>query len=308
MPGPPPGDVNPLPRRSRDPRRRILAAAGIALLLAAALALPALLEGFRHPVAGLAARAPRRTALMLAREAEARRAGRTPRTRQSWVPYDRISPTLRRAVLIAEDDAFFSHGGLDWNEIGASARANWRARRIVRGGSTITQQLARNLFLGERRTLDRKLAEVVLAWRLERTLSKRRIFELYLNLIEWGDGVYGAEAAARSWYGVPAAQLGPREAAALAAVIINPRRYSPVAPSRRIEKRIRTIVNRMARRGFLTPDESDAALGRAPLPAAADTTAPPTDTTGLDGTGVDPGPAEPPDGRVADSLSLPAPP
>src|SRR5207244_7739094 len=116
---------------------------------------------------------------------------RTLRIDQRWVPYGRISPLLRRAVLVAEDDAFFQHGGLDWNEINASMRRDLEQRHVVRGGSTITQQLARNLFLGDQRTIVRKLTEAFLAVRLERELGKRRIFELYLNLIEWGDGVYG---------------------------------------------------------------------------------------------------------------------
>jgi monofunctional biosynthetic peptidoglycan transglycosylase len=183
---------------------------------------------------------------------------------QQWVPYQRISPLLRHAVLIAEDDAFFSHGGLDWHEIGESARTNLRKGRVLRGGSTISQQLAKNLFLAQERTLTRKLKEVVLALRLERALSKRRIFELYLNLIEWGDGVYGAEAAAWHHFGVPASDLNPRQAALLAAVIINPRRYSPTDPNRRIEGRMRMILGRMARRGLLTQDEYRAALEREP--------------------------------------------
>src|SRR5262245_693677 len=111
-------------------------------------------------------------------------------------------PCSGRAVLTAEDDAFFVHGGLDWNEIEASARVNLEKRRLVRGGSTITQQLARNLYLGNQRTPTRKLAEIFLAYRLERALDKRRIFELYLNLIEWGEGTFGIEAAARRYYNV----------------------------------------------------------------------------------------------------------
>jgi monofunctional biosynthetic peptidoglycan transglycosylase len=133
----------------------------------------------------------------------------------------------------------------------------------VRGGSTITQQLARNLYLGEERTLLRKLREMLLARRLERALSKRRIFELYLNLIEWGDGVFGAEAAARRHFGTTAADLTPRQAALLAAVIINPRRYSPVNPAPRIERRMRIILGRMRRRGFISEDEYLVAMGRA---------------------------------------------
>ena len=214
----------------------------------------------------LARRAPLRTALMKQREAEARRLGRPYRAQVRWVPYAGISPLLRRAILIAEDDAFFLHGGLDWNEIQAAARTNLEKRRVVRGGSTITQQLAKNLYLGDQRTPTRKLAEVFLAYRLERALSKRRIFELYLNLIEWGDGVYGADAAARRYFNVSAAELSERQAVLLAAVIINPRRYSPLRPPRRIEKRVRTIATRMRRRGFLNEGQYLAAIGSAPPP------------------------------------------
>jgi len=141
------------------------------------------------------------------------------------------------------------------------------AGRIVRGGSTITQQLARNLYLGEERTLSRKLKEAFLALRFERALTKRRIFELYLNLIEWGDGIYGAEAAAQRYFGVSAADLGPREAVLLAAVIINPRRYSPLDPGRRIQRRVRLIAGRLRRRGDLDEDGYRLAVA-APLPPA----------------------------------------
>lgn len=219
---------------------------------------------YRPDVASLAGRAPSRTAMMRQRIAEARAAGRPARVDQRWVPYESIAPLLRRAVLIAEDDAFFSHGGADWGEIRASVKRNVEEGRVVRGGSTITQQLARNLYLGNRRTLTRKLEEFLLAGRLERALTKRRIFELYLNLIEWGDGVYGIEAAARTWFGVSAAQLDPREAALLAAVIINPRRYDPTRPARRVEGRARMILTRMWRRGLLSESDYLVAIGRAP--------------------------------------------
>ncbi len=241
--------------------------AALGALALAGLALEAAIEAATFPVATLATRAPRLTAMMRARDAEARSAGRRLRIDQRWIPYDRISPSLRRAVLVAEDDAFFTHGGLDWNEITASARRNLEAGRIVRGGSTITQQLARNLYLGEERTLSRKLKEAFLATRIERALSKRRIFELYLNLIEWGDGIYGIEAAAQRYFGVAAADLGPRESVLLAAVIINPRRYSPLDPGRRIERRVRLIAGRLRRRGDLDEDAYRLAIA-APLPPA----------------------------------------
>ncbi len=209
-------------------------------------------RAWTYPVDALATRAPERTAMMRQREAEARRLGKTLQIDQRWVGYGRISPLLSRSVLVAEDDAFFSHGGLDWREIQASAKTNLEKRRIARGGSTITQQLARNLFLGDRRAPDRKLTEVFLAFRLERALPKRRILELYLNLIEWGDGIFGAEAAARRHFGVSAAGLSPRQAVLLAAVIINPRRYSAREPARRIEKRVRLIASRLRRRGLVS--------------------------------------------------------
>jgi len=201
---------------------------------------------------------------MLQRETEARRQGRRYAIDRRWVSLDGISPLMRRAVLIAEDDKFFSHGGFDWSEIRQAARKNLEKRRVVRGASTLTQQLAKNLYLGDQRTLTRKAEEALLAVRLERALSKRRIFELYLNEIEWGDGIYGAEAAARRHFGVSAAELSPRQAVLLAAVIINPRRYSVLGPSRRIEKRARMIASRMRRRGLLTEDQYLAATGGAP--------------------------------------------
>jgi len=224
----------------------------------------------RFDVAALARTTPARTALMRQREAEARRAGKRLALDVRTVPYERISPMLRRAVLIAEDDAFFSHGGLDWGEIRASARKNLSRGRVVRGGSTITQQLAKNLFLGSERSLTRKLREAFLAARLERALSKRRIFELYLNRIEWGPGIFGAESAARRHFGVPASDLTPRQALVLAAIIINPIRYSATAPGPRIERRVRLIAGRMKRRGYLDEAQYREALGLptiAPNPA-----------------------------------------
>ena len=250
------------------------------LLLGAGAALVALsaARAGLYDVARLARAVPRRTALMLEREAAAASRGRPWRLRQTWVPYDRISPLLRRAVLTAEDDAFYQHGGLDWSELRAAARRDLEERRVVRGGSTITQQLAKNLFLGDRRTVTRKLTEVFLAPRMERTLSKRRIFELYLNLIEWGDGVFGAEAAAQRYFGVSAADLSPRQALLLAAVIINPHRYSVLDPPRRIERRVRMIASRMRRRGALDEAQYRQALGLPPPAPSPGSTAAPNDS------------------------------
>jgi monofunctional biosynthetic peptidoglycan transglycosylase len=240
----------------------ILVGGGLAVLAALSAAHAGL-----YDVRALGRAAPRRTALMSERAAEARRHGRPYRIRQAWLPYGRISPLLRRAVLVAEDDAFYQHGGLDWDELAASARRDLEAHRVVRGGSTITQQLAKNLYLGHQRTPLRKLTEIFLALRLERALSKRRIFELYLNLIEWGGGVFGAEAAARHYFGVSASDLSPRQALLLAAVIINPRRYSVLDPPPRIQHRVRMIASRLRRRGYLDALQYADAIG-APAPAA----------------------------------------
>jgi monofunctional biosynthetic peptidoglycan transglycosylase len=253
--------------------RFLVVTAGLLLLVAVVVGWTAYrAAGFQ--IAPLNRRAPARTAVMREREAEAARIGRKFRIDVRPVPYDRISPLLRRAVLVAEDDAFFSHDGLDWNEIRASARANLSRGRVVRGGSTITQQLAKNLFLGSARTLTRKLEEVFLAGRLERSLTKRRIFELYLNLIEWGDGIFGAEAAARHYFGVAASDLSPRQAVLLAAVIINPRRFSVLDPQRRIERRVKLIAGRLRRRGDLSEVDYRAVLALPPLEPALVPTAP----------------------------------
>ena len=252
--------------------RRILIAVAIALaVLVAVAAAWSAWDVARFDVASLAQRTPDRTALMRQREREALRSGKRLALDVRTVPYERISPALRRAVLIAEDDAFFSHGGLDWTEIRASARKNMDHGRVVRGGSTVTQQLAKNLFLGSERSLTRKFREAFLAMRLEQALTKRRIFELYLNRIEWGRGIFGIEAAARRYFGVPAISLSPRQSVLLAAVIINPIRYSVLSPAPRIQGRVRMIAGRMKRRGFLDEAQYREVVGLPPdLPAPAD--------------------------------------
>lgn len=232
-------------------------------------------------VRGLARRDPGRSAIMRQREQEARAKGKPYRERHRAVPLDRIAPTLRAAVLVAEDDKFFSHDGFDWAGIKAAARRDLRTRRITHGGSTITQQLAKNLWLGTARTPWRKFEEMILAMRLEQSLSKRRILELYLNTIEWGDGVYGIDAAARRWYGVGAGSLSSAQSIRLAAVIINPRRYSPTDPNKRIRNRIRIIASRLRRRGAIDEAAYRTTLGlppEAPAPAVDPSLLGPADT------------------------------
>ena len=233
----------------------------VVVVLAIVLAVVSAFEIATIDVGSLARHTPRRTALMREREREAAKDGLRLRLDQRWVPYDQVAPLLRHAVLVAEDDAFYSHDGLDWNEIRVAAQTNVEAGRIVRGGSTITQQLARNLYLGDERSLTRKLKEMFLALRIERTLPKRRIFELYLNEIEWGDAIFGIEAAANRYFGVSAASLNPRQSVLLAAIIINPRLFSPLHPSGRIERRARMIADRLHRRGVLDEDQYREAIG-----------------------------------------------
>lgn len=167
------------------------------------------------------------------------------RLRHTWVPYERISPHLKRAVVAAEDAKFLDHEGFDWEAIGAAMRKNEERGKVVAGASTISQQLAKNLFLSGSRSWLRKAQEAAITWMMERTLSKRRILELYLNFAEWGQGIFGAEAAARYHFGVSAGALGPAEAAWLAAVLPSPRRYERGRETPYLAGRVATISSRM---------------------------------------------------------------
>jgi monofunctional biosynthetic peptidoglycan transglycosylase len=162
-----------------------------------------------------------------------------------WVPYERISIHLKRAVVAAEDSRFLTHQGFDWEGIETAVEKNLKRGRIVAGGSTISQQLAKNLFLSASRNPLRKLQEAAITVMLEQLWSKRRILEVYLNVIEWGNGIYGAEAAARHYYGIPAARLGPSQSAHLAAMIPNPRYYQTHRAARGLLKRQAIIERRM---------------------------------------------------------------
>src|SRR5205085_2441496 len=175
----------------------------------------------------LATQNPTRTAFMDLRGREARAKGKEPRYVQRWVTYKHISPQLTRAVLVAEDAAFWQHEGVDFEQLQESLEVDWKRGGLVRGASTITQQLAKNLFLSPSKNPLRKFRELILARRLEAELKKPRILELYLNVIEWGDGIYGADAAARAYFSTSAASVGPDQAALLAAAIINPRLLNP---------------------------------------------------------------------------------
>ncbi len=218
----------------------------------------------RSEVRALATRRPETTRLMDDRAEEARRRDRKARVAQSWVPLSRVSRHLIHAVLSSEDQNFFGHEGVDWKAIEESIEKNVEKGRFARGGSTITQQLAKNLYFGTRKTLGRKVRELVVTRWIETDLPKTRILALYLNLIEWGDGVYGCEAAARHWYGKPASELTIAEAAGLAAMIPNPRRINPRASVPRHERATRRVLWLMGQAGYLGRD--GAGLGAEPPP------------------------------------------
>lgn len=166
--------------------------------------------------------------------------------KQKWVPYNRISKNLKRAIIASEDANFSDHEGIDWSALEKAYEKNLKKGRVVAGGSTITQQLAKNLFLSGDRSYLRKGQEVVITYMLEFWMDKERIFEIYLNVVEWGVGVYGAEAAARHYYGVSAAQLDAVQAARLAVMLPNPRYYDTHRGSTYLARRTDLILRRMS--------------------------------------------------------------
>jgi monofunctional biosynthetic peptidoglycan transglycosylase len=232
-----------LARQSRSIAKRVFkvllatAAVGFAYVAYVYLTLP--------DVRWLADTNPTTTAFMELRIREAAAAGRKFQIRHRWVGYNLISANLRRAVIVTEDAAFYDHDGIDLAELKASFEKNWEEGQFLRGGSTITQQLAKNLYLSPSRNPMRKVKELLIARRLEAALSKRRIFEIYLNMIEWGDGIFGCEAAARAYFDGPCASLDVEQAALLAGAIINPREHSPAKPTRRLLRRQQIIIKRM---------------------------------------------------------------
>ena len=197
---------------------------------------------------------PAKTSFMKYREREWQEKGKKRKINQVWVPFSHISSYLVKAVLIAEDDKFWRHEGFDFEAIEKAIEKDIKQKKFKFGGSTISQQLAKNLYLSPSKNPVRKIKEAVLTWRIERTLSKRRILELYLNVAEWGDGVFGIGAASLHYYGKSASDLNPEEAALLASVLPNPRKYSPVKESRYVANRSRIIYNIMVKRGIVEPE------------------------------------------------------
>jgi len=200
---------------------------------------------------------PKKSAFMEYREKEWKQQGRKKKIVQQWVPLSQVSPYVVKAVIIAEDDKFWSHDGFDFEAMQKALEKDLKHKKFKAGGSTISQQLAKNLFLSPSKNPMRKLKEAVLTWRLERTLSKKRIIEIYLNLVEWGDGLFGIEAAAQHYYGRPASDLSAVEASKLAAALPNPRRYSPTGGGRYISYRSDAIYQIMAKRGIVIEEYDD---------------------------------------------------
>ncbi|GAC1432012.1 MAG: monofunctional biosynthetic peptidoglycan transglycosylase [Burkholderiaceae bacterium] len=188
---------------------------------------------------------PSSTSFMRQQESALREKSPAARLQYNWVPYNRISGNLKRAIIASEDSHFSEHEGVDWNALQKAYEKNNRSGRAVAGGSTITQQLAKNLFLTGQRSYFRKVQELVITYMLEFFMDKERIFEIYLNVVEWGNGVFGAEAAARHYFSIPAANLGASQAAKLAVMLPNPRFYDKNRGSAYLGRRTSQILRRM---------------------------------------------------------------
>jgi monofunctional biosynthetic peptidoglycan transglycosylase len=239
----------------------------IALVLALGLAGGAFAVWRSLPdVRPLGHKPPASTAFIDLRRREAALAGRAFALRWTWRPLERISPFLQAGVVIAEDARFWQHEGVDWDALEKAAERNWQKGRIAGGGSTITQQLAKNLFLSPSKNPVRKIRELLIARRLEAELSKERLLELYLNIVEWGDGVFGAEAAARLWFGRGADELSPVQAARLALALPNPRTRAPGVRSTDLDRRAARLVQALYTEGLVDAAAYDQALAELGAP------------------------------------------
>jgi monofunctional biosynthetic peptidoglycan transglycosylase len=241
-----------------------------ALLLFLALLLAELASIPWFAVARLRTENPAVTALMRQRAGEAHASGKLYRVTQKWIPLARIPKHLVDAVIVAEDGTFFSHGGVDWFEVRESLEKDIREKRAARGASTITQQVAKNLYLSTSKDPVRKLKELLITFLLERELSKDRILEIYLNIVEWGAGVFGVEAASEAYYGTHAENLTLEQSVRLAAVIPSPLRHRPDSEGMYVLRRRGIVLGRM--------------MARSMIPGAAAT----ADSTGPGGTAREP--------------------
>jgi monofunctional biosynthetic peptidoglycan transglycosylase len=237
--------------KKRTGGRRLRAVGrGLSALLALGFAAAAYVYLSLPDVRILRTQNPSTTAFMELRARTAHAKGKPALREHRWVPYARISANLKRAVIVTEDSAFWQHEGVDYEQLRESMEVNWERGEFARGASTITQQLAKNLYLSPSKNPMRKLRELLITRRLEVELPKQRILEIYLNVIEWGDGVWGAEAAARRYFRKSAAELTAVESALLAGAIANPHIMNPARPTTRLRLRQQMIMRRM---GAVTP-------------------------------------------------------
>ncbi|MGC2063294.1 MAG: monofunctional biosynthetic peptidoglycan transglycosylase [Thermodesulfovibrionales bacterium] len=211
---------------------------------------------FIYPdVAALKKENPKKTAFMKYREREWEREGKKYKVNQKWVSLSAVSPFLIKAVLIGEDDKFWQHEGFDYEAMQKAIEKDIKEKKFKLGGSTISQQLTKNLYLSPSKNPVRKLREAVITYRMEKAINKKRILELYLNVAEWGDrGIFGIEAASRHYYSKSASMLNPEEAARLASVLPNPRKFDPLGTSKYVQNRSRLIYNIMVKRGIVVPE------------------------------------------------------
>ena len=228
------------------------------MLLGGALIVYVASAFFYDDVSELKKKNPTKTAFMTHREIQWEFKGlKNKKIYQVWVPLSKISPYAAKAVLIAEDDKFYAHEGFDFEAMQKAVEKDIKLGKLKYGGSTISQQLAKNLFLSPSKNPLRKAKEMILTWRLENNLSKRRILEIYLNVAEWGDGIFGIEAASRHYFGKSAAELTPMEAARLAVVLPNPLKLNPTGTSKYVEKRAEIVYGIMVRRGIVIEEFED---------------------------------------------------
>jgi monofunctional glycosyltransferase len=226
----------------------------IFLLTVAAITVPIALCFVYPDVPKLIKENPKKTSFMEYREDQWKEQKKKITIRQQWIPLSRVSPYMTKAVLIAEDDKFWSHKGFDFDAIEKAIEKDLKAKKFKIGGSTISQQLAKNLYLTPSKNPIRKIKEAIYTWRIERNLTKRRILELYLNVAEWGEGIFGIEAASRHYYNKTAIELSAMEAARLASALPNPKKYIPTGNSGYINKRSQIIYNIMVRRGVVVEE------------------------------------------------------
>jgi monofunctional glycosyltransferase len=229
----------------------------VIILVIAAITVPIALCFVYPDVSTLKRENPRKTSFMEYREDQWKEKRKKISIRQEWVPLSRISNYMTKAVIVAEDDKFWQHRGFDFQAIEKSIEKDVKEKKFKFGGSTISQQLAKNLYLTPSKNPVRKIREAILTWRLEHNLSKRRILELYLNVAEWGEGIFGVEAASRHYFGKSAADLTAMEAARLATALPNPLRYNPAGDGDYMTARSMVIYNIMVKRGIVVDEYED---------------------------------------------------